>query len=408
MTSPGALNICSASAADCPASPAPGSGNSGDSRVFGQQLRDAHESLGARPDNKASESTSGPKRAAARGAEKKGRGDGPANKSVPVAVTTPSSPVAPLTLLLGVLPAGNESDDAETSGNGSGLQGAADQAQPEVSDGLTSAPAAQGAPADLSFALKLDAKANPDAGGNENNGGQSAQGQTPPRIEAPVNSTAETSGTAKEARRADLEEDAPAPGPRNDAISRLAAFQATEKSAPADPEPAAQQPRVDTTKALETAAVQSTAAADHASKPAGPLKDLSIQVGQTQNDKVELRLVERSGEVQVAVRATNPDVAQGLRQGLPDLVDRLEQNGYRAEAWRPGTTTTAVQGTGETRQRPMQFQQDQSQPQSQSGGQQQSRQQNRQNQSYRPQWVQELEGNLSGGSIAGESNGIRR
>jgi hypothetical protein len=225
-------------------------------------------------------------------------------------------------------------------------------------------------------------------------------------MEMPVNSAAEASGPPKETRRTELEEDAPAPAPRNDAMARVAAFQPTEKSAPS-PEPAAQQPRVDAGKALETAAVQSTNA-DHASKPAGPLKDLSIQVGQTQNDKVELRVVERSGEVQVAVRATNPDVAQGLRQGLPDLVDRLEQNGFRAEAWRPGVAATAVPGMGETRQRPMQSQHDQSQQQSQSGGQQQSRQQNRQNQSYRPQWVQELEGNLSGGSFAGEINGISR
>jgi len=110
--------------------------------------------------------------------------------------------------------------------------------------------------------------------------------------------------------------------------------------------------------------------------------------------------------VQVAVRASNPDVAQGLRQGLSDLVGRLEQNGYRAEAWRPGGTVTSVQGTGESRQKEMQFQRDGSE--SQSGGSQQGRQQDSQNQSYRPRWVQELEGSISGGSNTntGDSHGL--
>ena len=310
----------------------------------------------------------------------------------------------PLSLVFGVPPAGGDGEDGETAGNDSSLNGAADQSQPAAAPDAPAAP--QGTPGDLSFALKLDAQGNPDAGANDKNGGQTPQGQTPPRIEPPAASAANASGPPKDTRRAELEEEAPAPAPRTDAMARVAPFQTAEKSAPAEAEPAAQ-PRVDTAKALETAAVQSTAV-DHTTKTAGPLKDLSIQVGQTQNDKVELRVVERSGELQVAVRASNPDVAQGLRQGLPDLVDRLEQNGFRAEAWRPGATTTAVAGTGETRQRPMQFQRDQSQPQSQSGGQQQGRQQNRQNQPYRPQWVQELEGNPGGGSFAGATNGITR
>lgn len=148
-----------------------------------------------------------------------------------------------------------------------------------------------------------------------------------------------------------------------------------------------------------------TLPADNSARPAAPLKDLSIQVGQNQQDKVELRVVERAGGLEVAVRAANPDLSQGLRQGLSELVTRLEQNGYRAEAWRPGTTVSTVQGPADTRQKSAQFQNDGSQSQS---GSQQGRQHNQQNQTPRPRWVQELEGRLSGenNATAGGPYGI--
>jgi hypothetical protein len=205
----------------------------------------------------------------------------------------------------------------------------------------------------------------------------------------------------KETRHADLTPDAPA-APRQ-TVARVDAFQAAPKTVSAD-SPA---PRQETTAAQETAHIQ-TPLNDQVAKPPAPLKDLSIQVGQTQQDKVELRVVERSGELRVAVRAADPDLSQGLRQGLSDLVNRLEQNGFRAEGWRPGTNAATVQAAADTRQKSTQFHHNDG-SQSQSGGSQQGRQQNRQNQSYRPAWVQELEGNLADPSTpSGESYGITR
>lgn len=390
---------------DCPPPPAPGAGNPEDSNVFGQQLRDAHESLATRPSEPATGSTSGPKRAAARGSEKKVPRDGDPGRSVPTTqANTPPSPALPLNLAVPMF--GTDSAESDgASGSNAGLLEIADQVQPDAApDSQASTPGTQAASGDLSFALKLDPHANPDPGNSDKNGGQTPPNPLAPRLEAQINGTTQAAVALKDARHADQEQDALTPAPRNDGTARLAAFQATEKTVPTDSQPAAE-PRADAAKALETSAVQ-TPAADVAAKPSGPLKDLSIQVGHVQNDKVELRVVERSGELQVAVRASNPDLAQGLRQGLGDLVDRLEQNGFRAEAWRPGAAPIAPQATGETQQRSMQYQQDQSQRHSQSGGQQQNQQQNRQHQSDRPQWVRELEGNLSGGSFAGEFNGI--
>ncbi len=275
--------------------------------------------------------------------------------------------------------------------------------QDATPDVTPTTPNSQSGLADLTFAVKLDPQANPDTADPQ----QDRTEAQPIRTAGPIQPAAPQSATAtppvKDTRRSDLEEDAPQPAPRNEIVARVAAFQPPEKGAAAEAEPAAGQPHIETAKALETPSVQ-TASLESAAKPAAPLKELSIQVGQTQQDRVELRVVERSGELQVGVRAANPELAQGLRQGLPDLVDRLEQNGFHAETWRPGTPAGAVQTAGETRQRPMQSQPDT--PQWQSGGQQQGRQQNRQNQSYRPQWVQELEGNLRGGQFAGELNGI--
>jgi len=49
--------------------------------------------------------------------------------------------------------------------------------------------------------------------------------------------------------------------------------------------------------------------------------------------RVELRVVERGGEVRVAVRTPDAGLADDLRQHLPALAARLEQSGLRAEAW---------------------------------------------------------------------------
>ncbi len=143
-------------------------------------------------------------------------------------------------------------------------------------------------------------------------------------------------------------------------------------------------------------------------KPPQAVKQLSIQVGQGQQEKVELRVVERSGELQVAVRAANPELAQGLRQGLSDLVGQLEQSGYHADAWRPGATAGTAPAAAEKPQ--TQAGPQSNNQQSQSGWSQQDRQQGNHNPSRRPQWVEELETTSAGSGerIAGETYGITR
>jgi hypothetical protein len=62
-------------------------------------------------------------------------------------------------------------------------------------------------------------------------------------------------------------------------------------------------------------------------------RDIRLEVAGPDR-KVEVRLVERSGEVQLAVRTPDSRLAEGLRNELPLLSSRLEQSGFRAEEWR--------------------------------------------------------------------------
>jgi hypothetical protein len=128
---------------------------------------------------------------------------------------------------------------------------------------------------------------------------------------------------------------------------------------------------------------------------AGPLKDISVQVSQPGDQKVEVRVVQQSGELRVAVRTGDSDLAHGMQQGLSDLVGRLQDNGFRAEAWRPGGSTVQSGPVLETRSSPSGSQNGDSQ--SSSGNSPQQQGERRQNQSQRPGWVDELESSIAGG-----------
>jgi hypothetical protein len=155
----------------------------------------------------------------------------------------------------------------------------------------------------------------------------------------------------------------------------------------------------------ETATVHT----ESSTKPAAaPLKDISMQVTQSGEEKVEIRVVQQSGEVHVAVRTGDADLTHGLRQGLTELVGKLEDNGYRADTWRPAASTAATASLSQSQD---------SQGASghshygdssnrQNGSQQNGGQQN-QNAFNRPRWVEALESGATGeGEPTGETNGI--
>jgi hypothetical protein len=145
-------------------------------------------------------------------------------------------------------------------------------------------------------------------------------------------------------------------------------------------------------------------------KSTEPLKELSVQVGNQNQERVEVRMVERNGELHVAVRTGNADLAHGLREGVADLVSRLQETGFRTDTWRPVHAAAPASAASGTQQRTTEFR-NQSDSQSSPGwSQRQSRDQRDHQQSNRPGWVEELEGSLTqaGEKSSGDKHGLFR
>jgi hypothetical protein len=121
---------------------------------------------------------------------------------------------------------------------------------------------------------------------------------------------------------------------------------------------------------------------------------ISLRFSDTEDQRVELRVTDRAGEVRVVVRTADPDVATPLRDNLGDLVHKLDQSGFRAEAWHPAQSAATDS----------QPQQGRSQDQSLSGNPHGDRQQQQQNRDRREQeqergrWSQEMEDSLASDS----------
>ena len=90
-------------------------------------------------------------------------------------------------------------------------------------------------------------------------------------------------------------------------------------------------PRPDPAKG--TAEPHPTSSRPEPAQPVTPVRDIRLQVGGER--RVDVRVTERGGEVQVAVRTPDSRLAGVLRDELPTLSARLEQSGFRAETWHP-------------------------------------------------------------------------
>jgi hypothetical protein len=80
--------------------------------------------------------------------------------------------------------------------------------------------------------------------------------------------------------------------------------------------------------------------------PAPAARDIQLHLDGP-DGRVDVRLVERAGEVRVEVRAPDPRLAGELRSDLPGLAQKLEQTGYRADAWHPGAGGAAERPNAE-------------------------------------------------------------
>lgn len=281
--------------------------------------------------------------------------------------------------------------------------------------------------------------------------GADAPGISPaPNPPNPQTAPSAAAGDLAVAARVQPAAETPAPAPSADPAVAARVQPATETPQPARPaqhEPAAG-PAADSKKAIESAAdgaaavppvagssgaqlasygqgfAQPQGPAAQAAAPAAPappaapqaipepqpkaastpLKDISIQVAQPGTQKVEVRVVQQSGELRVAVRTGDSDLAHGLQQNLSDLVGRLQETGFRAEGWRPGASSAQPAAVLDSRTSPGSSRNGDSQ--SDSGGSQGQEGQRRQNQSQRPAWVEELDRVAGNQPSQGVSYGI--
>ena len=69
---------------------------------------------------------------------------------------------------------------------------------------------------------------------------------------------------------------------------------------------------------------------------AHPIRSVSLEFGGQQHTRVSLSLVEREGQVEVAVRSPDTSLNRALRGELTELLGRMHEAGFEAQELTPG------------------------------------------------------------------------
>jgi hypothetical protein len=132
-----------------------------------------------------------------------------------------------------------------------------------------------------------------------------------------------------------------------------------------------------------------------------PVKDLSLKLGTTPGNQVEVKIQDRAGEVRVSVLSSSPALTTDLRQQVGDLVGKLDRAGYHAETFRPSASLASQQSSNQS---------DAGDSQNPGGRQQQQQEESRQQSTARqkragqPQWLQEMNSNFGTTAVEGTQN----
>jgi len=88
---------------------------------------------------------------------------------------------------------------------------------------------------------------------------------------------------------------------------------------------------------------ETTASPEPISAPA-TAQGIAVRIALPDAPPVDIQIIDRAGQVQVAVRTPDPALQSSLRQDLGSLVNSLERSGYRAETFTPreGVLQTAA------------------------------------------------------------------
>ena len=118
----------------------------------------------------------------------------------------------------------------------------------------------------------------------------------------------------------------------------------------------------------------------------GVAQEISIRIAPPDAPAVDLRIVERAGQVHIDVRTSDAGMQTTLRQDLGTLTNSLQRAGYHAETFTPATGTTRMTSSAQTEN------QDRQQDPSQNrGGSGDSNGERRQQQKRSGKWLEELE-----------------
>ncbi len=176
---------------------------------------------------------------------------------------------------------------------------------------------------EVAFALQVKPMSTPEA---------AAEGQThasPP--DGPDHISAHT-GRERRADEAPVEGDGPGAGatagktiPQLSPDAQLKAEPAPQRPPAADAKPVRPQDAMD--RPAEAEALKAPLA-----------RDLKFEVTGGQQ-RVEVRLSDRGGEVKMTVRTADEPLANTLRENLPSLSARLAESGFKSEAWHPAASS---------------------------------------------------------------------
>jgi len=109
--------------------------------------------------------------------------------------------------------------------------------------------------------------------------------------------------------------------------------------------------RFDASKITEdnaTAPAAQVPADPPAAPAAEPVRNVHMQLVSDDNRRVDVRLIDRGGELHVSVKSADPALTQNLQDHLPDLTARLEKQHMQTEVWVPKAAEPAKADAGST------------------------------------------------------------
>ncbi len=79
-----------------------------------------------------------------------------------------------------------------------------------------------------------------------------------------------------------------------------------------------------------------------------PVRNVHMQLVGDDNRRVDVRLIDRGGELHVSVKSADPVLTQNLQDHLPDLTARLDKQQMQTEVWVPKAAEPAKADGGNT------------------------------------------------------------